>query len=86
MTQLRTLSRLGTVALLMGTLTACNTLSRLSEVGQGPQPTPITNPVKKADYQPVTMPMPAPQVQVANGVTVRARSSKTTAPMKSGIF
>jgi len=66
MTQLRTLSRFGTVALLMGTLTACNTLSRLSEVGQGPQPTPITNPVKKADYQPVTMPMPAPQIQVAN--------------------
>lgn len=41
-------------------LSACNTLQRLSEVGQEPRTSRIDNPVMANNYQPVSMPMPAP--------------------------
>lgn len=42
-------------------VTGCNTLSRLSEVGDGPQLTQISNPVASPSYKPVSMPMPKPE-------------------------
>ncbi len=48
-------------AMLVGALSACQMFTRLSEVGDGPQMTGITNPVAAPTYQPVSMPMPAPQ-------------------------
>lgn len=42
----------------LGSLTACNAVTRLSEIGSGPQVSPIQNPTQKPGYQPVTMPMP----------------------------
>ncbi len=50
-----------TIATLVGTLSACQTFTRLSEVGDGPKVSEITNPVAAPTYQPVSMPMPAPQ-------------------------
>lgn len=50
--------RVAAIVVAMGSLTACNALTRLSEVGSGPQVSPIQNPTQKAGYQPVTMPMP----------------------------
>jgi len=50
-----------TIATLVCTLSACQTFTRLSEVSDGPQITEITNPVAAPTYQPVSMPMPAPQ-------------------------
>lgn len=47
-------------------LTACNTLQRLSEVGDGPQLSSIENPAQKRDYRPVSMPMPTPEVQTTS--------------------
>jgi flagellar L-ring protein precursor FlgH len=47
-------------------LSACNTLERLSEVGSGPAISDIQNPTQKADYRPVSMPMPAPEVAYNN--------------------
>ncbi len=44
----------------------CNTLTRMSEVGSGPELTKITNPVARKDYRPVSLPMPAPQVAEDN--------------------
>ncbi|OAN53960.1 flagellar basal body L-ring protein [Paramagnetospirillum marisnigri] len=41
-------------------LAACNMLTRMSEVGSGPQISAISNPTQKAGYQPVSMPMPQP--------------------------
>lgn len=41
-------------------LSACNMLNRLSEVGDEPKITDIQNPTSQPNYQPVTMPMPAP--------------------------
>lgn len=43
-------------------ISACGSLGRLSEVGRPPAISKIANPVEKNDYQPVSMPMPAPQV------------------------
>jgi flagellar L-ring protein precursor FlgH len=44
----------------MSELSACNMLTRMSEVGSGPQSSPIQNPTQKAGYQPISMPMPQP--------------------------
>ena len=53
--------RLGAVLGLALLLGGCNTLTRLSEVGDGPQTTPIVNPISRPNYRPVSMPMPAPR-------------------------
>lgn len=48
-------------ALLLGaSLSGCNTLTRLSQVGEEPPLTNIQNPTALPTYQPVSMPMPAP--------------------------
>jgi len=47
-------------------LAGCNAMSRLSEVGDGPELTTIESPVAAENYQPVIMPMPAPQAVVEN--------------------
>lgn len=41
-------------------LTGCNTLERLSQVGEEPKLTRVENPVHRPGYRPVSMPMPAP--------------------------
>ena len=53
--------RLAVAALIVAALAGCNTLTRLSEVGDGPELTRISNPVAQRDYRPVSMPMPTPQ-------------------------
>ncbi len=54
------------VAVLAGALTGCNTLTRLSQVGEGPAITPVQNPTARPDYKPVSMPMPAPKMAEVN--------------------
>ena len=49
------------IIVLMSSLSACNLFTRLSQVGDGPKTTEIVNPTKRPDYQPVSMPMPAPK-------------------------
>ncbi len=53
---------LGTVASIAvaASLGGCNTFSRLSELGSGPQVSAIENPTQRQGYQPVSMPMPQP--------------------------
>lgn len=48
-------------AILAAALPGCNTITRLSELGTGPEVSKITNPVARPDYRPVSLPMPAPQ-------------------------
>ncbi|MCB9988736.1 MAG: flagellar basal body L-ring protein FlgH [Rhodospirillales bacterium] len=43
------------------TLTACGSLDRIQNVGKAPDMSAIENPQLQADYQPVSMPMPAPK-------------------------
>jgi flagellar L-ring protein precursor FlgH len=53
-----TIVRLGILA---ASLSACGTLSRLSEVGRDPAMTPTEDPTKDPKWRPLTMPMPARQ-------------------------
>ncbi len=50
--------KFGLIGLLAFTLSACNTFTRLSEIGNGPKTTEIINPIKRPNYRPVSMPMP----------------------------
>jgi len=43
-------------------LSACGTAEKLANVGKAPQMTKIENPQLKANYKPVSMPMPAPEI------------------------
>lgn len=61
-----TLKTLTLTVALSATLGACNTASRLSEIGDGPELTQITNPEAMPNYRPVSLPMPAPQAAVVN--------------------
>jgi flagellar L-ring protein precursor FlgH len=50
------------VLLLLPLLLAhCGTAERLSRIGRAPEMAPITDPTRSPGYQPVSMPMPAPQ-------------------------
>ncbi|MCF8481849.1 MAG: flagellar basal body L-ring protein FlgH [Rhodospirillum sp.] len=50
----------------LGSLGACTTFKRLSEIGQPPRLSELENPTLKKDYSPVSMPMPAPVVAQPN--------------------
>ncbi|NJO55113.1 MAG: flagellar basal body L-ring protein FlgH [Rhodospirillales bacterium] len=54
------------VALAVATLSACQMASRLTEVGDYPELTPITNPQAMPGYQPINVPMPTPQLAEDN--------------------
>jgi len=64
---IKLVTALVTAGFLAGGLSACGeTMSRLSEVGKGPELTEITNPTAQPDYRPVSMPMPAPEIAEEN--------------------
>lgn len=63
---LNTVIKVATLAVAVGSLSACNALSRLSEVGDGPQVSAIQNPTQKPNYQAVSMPMPQPVAPPTN--------------------
>ena len=58
--------RIATLCAAIATVAGCNTLSRLSEVGGGPELTTITNPTARPSYRPVSLPMPAPRIAEDN--------------------
>ena len=58
----RSLCRVAAAVLGTVVLAGCGTLTRLSEIGDGPGTSPITNPVSNPNYRPVSMPMPAPKL------------------------
>ena len=56
--------RLGLVIIGMLVLGCCaETMERLQQVGREPEMSPITNPVRQPGYQPVSLPMPMPEVE-----------------------
>ena len=61
-----TIKKATLLGLVVATLGACNTVSRLSEIGDGPELTEITNPTAMPQYRPVSLPMPAPKAQLDN--------------------
>ncbi|MGF1639699.1 MAG: flagellar basal body L-ring protein FlgH [Rhodospirillales bacterium] len=50
------------MALLAAAVGGCNTVTRLSEVGDGPRLSEISNPIVQPGYRPVSLPMPSPQI------------------------
>ncbi len=56
----KTAIRFAAIALLSSSLVACNTLSKLSQLGEEPKISEIANPTHAPDYKPVSMPMPMP--------------------------
>ncbi len=52
--------RLALATALAASVSACNTMTRLSEVGTGPQVSKIQDPYAQPGYQPVSLPMPTP--------------------------
>lgn len=56
--EVASLVRVVAVVAAVGSLSACNALTRLSEVGSGPEMSTIQNPTQKQGYQQVSMPMP----------------------------
>ena len=65
-TTCRSLRGIALAGLIAVMLSGCNTISRLSEVGDGPELTNIQNPVARPDYRPVSLPMPTPHVAESN--------------------
>lgn len=62
-------TRILTIAILAIAFTAlagCNTFTRLSEIGDGPKLSKIDNPTSRPDYKPVSLPLPAPEVDEPN--------------------
>ena len=51
---------IGAVALTL-LVAGCGAAGRISEIGQAPDLSPIENPTLQANYQPVALPMPAPE-------------------------
>lgn len=51
---------------LTASVSACNTVSKISDIGDGPQLSQITNPQAMPEYRPVSMPMPAAKVAENN--------------------
>lgn len=52
--------RIVLLATVTGTVSACNTLTRLSEVGEPPKTSRIQDPTQAPGYLPVSLPMPNP--------------------------
>ena len=63
---IRAMLRMTAFGLIALSVTGCNLLNRLSENGDGPELTKITNPVARPSYKPVSLPMPAPEVAEDN--------------------
>jgi flagellar L-ring protein precursor FlgH len=60
------IAKLITIGALVLALPACNTLDRLSSIGDGPSLAAIKDPQAQPGYKPVSMPMPAPQPSQRN--------------------
>ncbi len=61
---LLSMARLGLVAITIAALAGCSFTTRLSQIGEEPQLSPIEDPVKQPEYRPVSLPMPPPQALV----------------------
>ena len=58
--EMKSIHKLAIFALTGALLCGCNTLERLSKVGEDPKLSRVENPKHRTGYRPVSMPMPAP--------------------------
>lgn len=73
----RTLKHITMIAIASSMLTACGAGDRIANIGKEPEMSKITNPVTEKDYQPVSLPMPAPKKVVSQQNSLWA-SDRTT--------
>ncbi|HYF86349.1 flagellar basal body L-ring protein FlgH [Azospirillum sp.] len=73
---LRIAARLTLAAAFAASLSACNSMTRLSEVGSGPQLSQIRDPYAQPGYQPVSLPMPTPMPAERNPNSLWRSGSK----------
>ncbi len=57
-------------------LSGCGSLQRVSEIGRPPTMTPSSDPTADADYRPITMPMPRPQIEPAEANSLWRQGSR----------
>ena len=62
--------------LLPALLGGCGSLTKLSEVGRPPEMTPSSDPTQEANYRPMTMPMPTPQLAPAQANSLWRNGSR----------
>lgn len=60
------ITKFALLGLVTASLSACNTISRLSDIGGGPRLSEITNPTVMPRYRPVSLPMPKPKIRRKN--------------------
>ncbi len=53
--------RIAALSAVIAAVAGCNTLTKLSEIGDGPKLSQIDNPTARPDYKPVNLPLPAAQ-------------------------
>ncbi|MBX2834386.1 MAG: flagellar basal body L-ring protein FlgH [Micavibrio sp.] len=58
---MKKIAKLGLTLLACSVLSACNAGERLANIGKTPEMTKIENPTLQPEYQPVSLPMPAPK-------------------------
>jgi flagellar L-ring protein precursor FlgH len=58
-------------------LTACGASDRIKNIGKAPEMTQIANPMTDPNYQPVSMPMPAPEVVTTQKNSLWASNRQT---------
>ena len=62
----RHVPRLVATVLVAAAVAGCNMITRISEIGEGPRLSRVTNPTAMPNYRPVSMPMPRPETAVVN--------------------
>ena len=72
----KNLCKVSALGMILVIMSGCNALTRLSEVGEAPKISNIENPTSKPGYQPVDMPMPAPQIATPNPNSLWREGSK----------
>lgn len=70
-------TKLSLTLLACSALTACGAVDRVANIGQAPETSKIVNPTTQDDYQPVSLPMPAPKnvVQQRNSLWASDRQT-----------
>ena len=65
------------ISISVGILSGCNMLQRISEIGQEPTLSHVQNPVERANYKKISMPMPSPKEIISNNSSLWPAGSKS---------
>lgn len=72
-----TIKTIGYSIILTSLLSGCGAIDRVGNIGAPPEMSKITNPTTERDYQPVSLPMPAPQQELRQPNSLWATNRQT---------